>query len=188
MKYCLKSLLFLFPILIFSQNNMGIKFFGLSIHPKGEAKNAHLMPRKFDKDAYLVMNLGAEVMYEHFVYKNIVSVKGIQGLYADCADQLGGFTHIGVRGTIFQKNRHTFLGGIGPTIIYRRNWQHLQGYDNPEFFNGNENHLYQWKFLWYGGELEYKYQLSQKIDFAISFVLGYPDLMSLAFGINYQLK
>lgn len=172
----------------FSQNNVGIKWFGLSIHPKGETQNAHLMPNKWDKNAYLVMNLGAEVMYEHFLLENILSVKGIQAIYADCAAQFGGFTHIGVRGKIVEKGRHRLSGGIGPTLIYRRNWQNLENYDNPNFFNGTKTDVFQWKFLWYGGELEYKYRLTQTIDLAFSFVPGYPDLMSLAFGVSYRLK
>lgn len=38
-----------------AQDNIGIKFFGLSIHPKGEEANSHLMPNRLDKDAYLVL-------------------------------------------------------------------------------------------------------------------------------------
>ncbi len=44
----------------FAQDNLGIKFFRLSIHPNGEKENAFLMPNKLDKNAYLVLNLGAK--------------------------------------------------------------------------------------------------------------------------------
>ena len=96
-----------FSIKNIAQDNVGIKFFGLSIHPKGEAKNAQLMPNKLDKKAYLVMNFGAEASYEKFVYKDIFSVKVVQAFYADCAEMLGGFTHLGVRGKIFKTSRHS---------------------------------------------------------------------------------
>ncbi len=65
-----------------AQDNIGIKFFGLSIHPKGEKDNSFLMPNKLDKNAYLVMNFGTEIMYEKFLYKNIVSIKVVQALYS----------------------------------------------------------------------------------------------------------
>ena len=187
-----KSLLlfcvFLYCTNVLAQDNVGIKFFGLSIHPQGERQNAHLMPNKLDKNAYLVMNFGGEIMYEKFFYKDIVSVKLVQGLYADCAARFGGFSHIGLRGRIIKKGKHSLYGGIGPTLVFRRNWLELQGYVNLNRFKGEVGNKYQYLFLWYGGEFEYKYSLNQNIDLAISFVPGYPDLMSLAVGINYKFK
>jgi hypothetical protein len=41
--------------------------------------------------------------------------------------------------------------------------------------------------LWYGGEFEYKYKISDRIDFSSSFIPGYPDLMNLAVGVNLKL-
>lgn len=56
MKVFLLSLTVLFSICLKAQNNIGIKYFGLSIHPKGEHENSFLMPNKLDKNGYLVMN------------------------------------------------------------------------------------------------------------------------------------
>ena len=110
--------LFTFSERVIAQDNIGIKFFGLSIHPKGEKDNAFLMPNKLDKKAYLVMNFGAEIMYEKFLYKDIVSAKIVQALYVDCAEKLGGFSHIGIRAKIFKIGRHSLYGGIGPTLVF----------------------------------------------------------------------
>lgn len=181
-------LLLLSPTYFFSQDNVGVKFFGLSLHPKGEKENAFLMPNKLDENAYLVMNFGAEVMYEKFIYKDILSVKVIQALYSDCAARLGGFSHIGLRAKIFKIGRHTLNGGIGPTLVFRRNWLDLEGYVNPNRFKGGPENKFQYLFLWYGGEFEYKYQMNEKLDFAVSFVPGYPDLMSLAFGVSLRIN
>lgn len=179
---------FLYSNTILAQDNVGIKFFGLSIHPKGEHQNAQLMPNKLDKNAYLVMNFGGEIMYEKFFFKDIFSVKIVQALYADCAARLGGFSHVGLRGRILKKGKHSLYGGIGPTLVFRRNWLELQGYANPDRFKGELGDKFQYLFLWYGGEFEYKYSLNQNIDLATSFVPGYPDLMSLAIGINYKFN
>lgn len=171
-----------------AQDNIGVKFFGLSIHPKGEKENAFLMPNKLDKDAYLVMNFGAELMYEKFLYKDVISAKIVQALYADCAEKLGGFSHIGIRIKIAKNEEHSFYGGIGPTLVYRKNWQKIEGYVNPNKFQGEADDNWQYLFLWYGGELEYKYVITDKLDFSVSFVPGYPDLMSLAFGVSFKLN
>ena len=179
---------FTFSERVIAQDNIGIIFFGLSIHPKGEKDNAFLMPNKLDKNAYLVMNFGTEIMYEKFLYKDIVSVKIVQALYADCAEKLGGFSHIGIRVKIFRIGRHSLFGGIGPTLVFRRNWQEMSGYVNPNRFKGEFNDKWQHLFLWYGGEFEYKYIISDRIDFSSSFIPGYPDLMSLAVGVNLKFN
>ncbi|RYM34687.1 hypothetical protein ERX46_04750 [Brumimicrobium glaciale] len=181
-------LLLLFPIHSIAQDNIGIKFFGLSLHPKGEHENAFLMPNKLDENGYFVMNFGTEIMYEKFIYKDILSIKVIQAIYSDCAARLGGFSHIGLRAKIFKIGKHTLNGGIGPTLVFRRNWLDLEGYVNPNRFKGGPENTFQYLFLWYGGEFEYKYQMNEKLDFAISFVPGYPDLMSLAFGVNLRFN
>lgn len=185
---CLMLILcIIYPAKIFSQDNIGVKLFGLSIHPKG-AVNSHLMSNKLDKNGYLVLNFGLEFIYEKFLYKDIVSAKIIQALYTDCATRLGGFTHIGIRARIIKKGKHNLYGGIGPTIVYRRNWFELNEYIHEGTFKGGKNNNWQYLFLWYGGEFEYKYTMTDKFDFSVSLVPGYPDLISLAFGINFKLK
>lgn len=172
---------------ISAQDNFGVKYFGLSIHPKGEKDNAFLMPRRFDNKGYFVLNVGGVVSYEHFFFKDIFSVKIAQALYSDCAARLGGFSHIGIRGKIFSQSRHSLHGGIGPTIVFRSNWLEMEGYKNPNRFKGDADSKWQHLFLWYGGEFEYKYRIKEKIDLTASFIPGYPDLMSLSFGLNINL-
>ena len=63
----------------------------------------------------------------------------------------------------------------------------VSGYVDTKYFEGSPTDKWQRKFLWYGGELEYKFALSPKLDIATTFVPGYPDLMALAVGLNYNL-
>jgi hypothetical protein len=170
------------------QDNLGLKFFGLSIHPKGEIDNAEIMPLNPDGKGYFVMNLGGMICYEHFISKDLLSIKAIQALYSDCAARFGGFTHFGFRVKIFRINRHSLYGGLGPTLIYRRNWMEITGYVNPKRFKGEINDKWQYKFVWYGAELEYSYSINKRFDIATTFVPGYPNLMSLSLGIKYKLK
>lgn len=171
-----------------AQDNIGIRYFGLSIHPKGEKENAFLMPRRLDNDGYLVLNLGAVISWERFLVKDRLSVKVAQALYSDCAAMTGGFSHIGFRGTIFRSGTHALAGGIGPTIVYRKNWQQLDGYKNRNRFRGGPGDTWQYLFLWYGGEFEYRNTISERLDLTTNFIPGYPDLMSLYVGVNYKFR
>jgi hypothetical protein len=168
-------------------DNIGLKFFGLSIHPHGD-ENAKLMPLRLDPKGVLVINLGGMLSYEKFIYKDVLSVKAVQGLYSDCAARLGGFSHLGLRAKIFTAGKHSLYGGIGPTLVYRRNWHELPGYQDPAYFEGKPSATWQYKFLWYGGEFEYAYQLTERFSFASTFIPGYPKLISLSFGVKYLTK
>lgn len=162
-----------------------LKFFGLSIHPYGD-KNAHLMPINPDKKGYVVWNLGGVLAHERQVANSKYSLKVLQALYSDCAAQAGGFSHVGIRAIILHKNRHQLTGGLGPTLIFRRNWHRLPNYEPSSFFNGNKEDPWQYKILWYGGELEYHYSISEKYAFSLTFIPGWPNIMSLSAGIRYQ--
>ena len=177
----------LFGIDAKAQDNASLKFFGLSLHPGGD-ENAPLMPRRFDANGVWVLNLGGMLSYEKFIYQDGVSVKAVQGIYSDCAAQLGGFSHLGLRAKIFKTTRQSLYGGIGPTLVYRKNWHKLPGYIDPDYFEGKPANTWQYKFLWYGGEFEYAYVLSERIDFATTFIPGYPKLISFSFGFRYKFR
>ena len=165
----------------------GIKFFGLSVHPTG-ANNAQHMPLKFDRNGIFVVNTGISINIEYVVFKDIISIKFVQGLYADCVRKFGGFTHLGFRIRIFAIGRHSLNGGIGPTFIYRRNWHSLDDYDDSfDFFRGKPGDTWQRRFLWYGGEFEYNFALHEKIALSTSFIPGFPDLLNVSFGFRVRL-
>lgn len=170
-----------------AQSNINIKFFGLSVHPRGDA-NAELMPLNLDNKGIAVLNLGGSLAYEHFINPDKFSVKVIQAVYADCAAQLGGFSHIGVRWVIFKKGRHSLNGGLGPTLVYRRNWYTLADYKDSGYFNGKPHDKWQYKFIPYAGEFEYNIAITDKLDLSTTFVPGYPDLISLSVGVRCWLK
>lgn len=162
-----------------------LKFFGLSLHPYGD-ENAHLMPLNPDKKGYLVLNTGGVIGHEIQIARSKFSVKTLQALYADCATQTAGFSHIGFRTIILNKGKHLFTGGLGPTLIFRRNWHRLPEYKPSGFFNGEQGDSWQHKMLWYGGELEYHYSFSEKFAFSVTFVPGFPNIMNLSTGIRYK--
>jgi len=172
------------------QFSVGIKLTGLSIHPVGAA-NASLMKYKLDDKGVFVFNPGIRLSFEYFFYKDIFSVKIEQGLYADCANQFAGFSHIGLRGKIFQIEKHSLNGGIGPTFFFRKNWYKLEGYnDDYELFRGNREDNWQWGVIWYGGEFEYNYRVSEMIEMSTSIVPCIPPYVPLimSYGLRMRLK
>ncbi|WP_192823918.1 hypothetical protein [Rufibacter sp. LB8] len=176
-------LVWLFSLASYGQSNVNLKFFGVSLHPKGEI-NAPLMPLNPDKKGYLVFNLGGALGYEHFLRRDKFSVKAIQALYADCALQVGGFSHVGVRWVVFKKGRHSLNGGIGPTLVFRRNWYRLKGYQYSGFFRGDKNDRWQYRLIPLAGELEYNLMVSERYELSTGLIPGYPSLISISFGLR----
>lgn len=176
------------PIIGFSQDNFSAKFFGFSFHPDGDV-NADNMPTKIDRNGVLVVNLGMYFGYESFVYKDKLSIKTATAFYSDCGGLFSGLIHVGFRGVIMEYKRFSINGGLGPTFIYRRSWySKFDDYINSGFYSGNETDFWQYKFLWYGGELEFNYKLSNSLDFSTTFIPGYPKLLELSFGVRYRFE
>lgn len=172
----------------FAQDNLTAKFFGFSFHPDGDV-NADNMPTKLDRNGFVVVNLGMSFGYENFFYKDKLSMKVVTAFYSDCGGLFSGLAHIGFRGVILERKRFSINGGLGPTFIYRRSWySKFDNYINSGFYNGNETDFWQYKFLWYGGELEFNYKLNNALDFSTTFIPGYPKLLELSFGIRYRFE
>jgi hypothetical protein len=165
------------------RNAVTIKLFGLSLHLKA-SPYPELFPNRIDDKGYLTVNYGAIVGYDRFIVRDVHAVRFQQGLYADCAASLAGFTHIGWRGRFFKKDRHSLNGGIGPTLVYRRDWNRINGYKDDGYFNRSGK--WQYKFYWYAGELEYNYRLRGKTDLSVSLVPGLPELVSIGVGIRQR--
>ncbi|MFC2151246.1 hypothetical protein ACFLSE_01850 [Bacteroidota bacterium] len=187
-----KSILFVllinFSLFGFSQDNFTAKFFGFSFHPEGDV-NADNMPTKIDRNGVVVVNLGMYFGYESFFYKDKLSVKTVTAFYSDCGGLFSGLVHVGFRGVILQTQRFSINGGIGPTFIYRRSWySKFDDYINSGFYRGNETDFWQYKFLWYGGELEFNYKLNKSLDLSATFIPGYPKLLELSFGVRYRFQ
>jgi hypothetical protein len=162
-------------------NAITLKFFGLSMHLK-ESPYPEIFPNRIDKKGYFVFNYGGIVGYERNVFRHKFSLRIEQGLYADCAGSLAGFTHVGWRSVIFNRNRHSLNGGIGPTLVYRRDWNGIKGYEDNGYFNRKGD--WQYKYYWYGAELEYNYQLKESLDLSINLVPGFPELVSIGVGVR----
>ncbi|WP_018476656.1 hypothetical protein [Pontibacter roseus] len=163
------------------KNAFTVKFFGLSVHLR-ETPYPEIFRNRLDERGILVANFGGIIGYDRFVVRDVISVRVQQGLYSDCASSLAGFTHLGWRGQIFKTGRHSLNGGIGPTLVYRRDWNRLKGYEDDGYFSRSRD--WQYKFYWYAGELEYNYRLSEQNDLSLNLVPGIPELVSFGIGMR----
>lgn len=167
-----------------------VKYFGMTIHPYGD-KTADLQPYKLDKDAHFVANFGLFIGYEKFFYKDLLSLKIIQAGFTDCSGGLAGITHIGIRMKMFELNeKHVFYFGIGPTMLYRQSWERFgSAYTSSGYFNDGRisGQNIQYRFIPYGCEVEWDYNINDKNAFSVGFTPGIPMALTLSVGWKHWL-
>ncbi|MGI5102295.1 hypothetical protein HGH46_08745 [Treponema vincentii] len=166
--------------------SFGVKLFGLTIHPIG-ALNYPLFPLKLDSEGFVVFNPGVTLNAEYFVWRDIISIKAVQGLYGDCAMQFAGFSHIGFRIRFLKIKRFSMNVGIGPTFLYKRSWYRLPSYNaSLETYKGTKDEDWQYLFYWYAGEIETNIQVNDNFDVSITVIPGVPDIINISTGFRYN--
>lgn len=166
--------------------SFGVKLFGLTIHPIG-ALNYPFFPLKLDSEGFVVFNPGVTLNAEYFVWRDIISIKAVQGLYGDCVMQFAGFSHIGFRIRFLKIKRFSMNVGIGPTFLYKRSWYRLPGYnDSLEAYKGTKDEDWQYLFYWYAGEIETNIQVNDNFDVSFTVIPGVPDIINISTGFRYN--
>jgi hypothetical protein len=172
-----------------AQSNVSLKYFGLTMHPFGD-QTAYLQPYKLDDNARFVLNFGGFGSYEKYVWEEIISVKAMQGVFTDCSAGLAGITHLGLR-VSGEKGRHRLGIGIGPTLFYREDWNRFDGYKDSGFLRRTDHKWLgpiQYKFFWYGLEMEYDYRLGKRTDLSVGFTPGFPFVFTWSVGAKYWIN
>ncbi len=173
-----------------AQSTFTLKYFGMTIHPFGDP-TAHLQPFKLDDRARFVANFGGFAGYEKFVYRDLVSVKAIGGLFSDCSGGWATVAHLGPRLNLLKCKKHKVYVGVGPTLILRNSWTRFgESYTSSGFFNVSQTKRYgdiQWKFVPYGLEFEYDYAITERDQFSVSFTPGVPLAMIFSFGWKHWI-
>ena len=185
MKKILFSLLFC-SLLWANKQYFSLQFMGLTYHPSGGIFT-ELYPRAFDDEAYFVANIGAVAKYDIYL-DNKWFIRSLVSLYKDCADVLAGHLHIGIRREFLNIGKHSFNLGLGPTFLFRQDWHRFEQYNDDIFFGDRVSGDYQYRFLLYGGEIEYNYQINDNIDFQYSIIPGFPSVVIHTFGIRVKIK
>ena len=181
-------MMFLTSFPIFAHDfSFGVKLFGLSIHPSG-APNYRLFPWKLDPKGIVVFNPGVTLNFEYFVWRDIISIKLVQGLYGDCAMQFAGFSHLGFRVRFLKIARFSMNVGIGPTFLYKRSWYKLPNYDpsSESYKGGTKGEDWQHLFYWYAVEIETNVKVNDNSDVSITIIPGIPEIINFSAGFRYN--
>lgn len=152
---------------------------------------AHLQPNRLDDEAKFVVNYGAFLGYEKFFYKDLYSVKAIQGFMGDCSNGFATVSHIGIRANLMTTDKHRVYLGIGPTLILRESWYRFDDYVSSGFFNDHYSRTFgdvQWKLVPYGLEFEYDYVFNPRNQLSVSFTPGIPMAGLLSVGWKHWLE
>lgn len=175
-----------------AQETLTLKYFGLAIHPFGDP-TAHLQPLKLDKNARFVMNAGLFAGYEKFFFRDLLSVKIIQGITTDCSAGLASVSHLGLRVLLMKTKKNRVYFGAGPALIVRQSWTRFgDDYTSSGFFNEYNSALLgplQWKMIFYGMEFEYDYSFSENNYLSVSVTPGIPaTTLSVGWKHWFNLK
>lgn len=173
-----------------SPSNLSLKFLGFTIHPFGD-RTADLQPFKLDRHARFVMNFGGVLCYERYIWQDLVSVKGLQAVFADCSAGLASATHVAIRGTFLNRKKHRLSVGFGPALVIRQDWARFPGYQSSGFMNTGYLRPFgavQWKVFWYGIEFEYDWRISERLDLSASLTPGVPMAVTLGAGVKYWIS
>lgn len=168
------------------QDNFNINFIFMTWHPDGD-EMAFLQPNRLDEEARFVLNWGAVMAYERFVYRKRFSLKLAQAAYSDCAQLFAGHTHLAFRLQILNGEKHNLRFGFGPTWVYRKSWHRFPGYEPQNRYLKTKGD-WQYAFVWYGGEIEYDYKVSEHLDATLHIIPGLPDFFTFGVGVRYWVR
>ena len=190
LKRILVILLLAFSINASAQSTISIKYLGLTVHPLGD-ESAHLQPLKLDKNAWFVLNIGTMMSYEKFVYRDLLSIKVMQGLFKDCSLKTMSVTSLTVKALIFENNKNRFYIAMGPAYLIRDSWtDYADDYVASGFWKvKNTERFGSVQYRMVGGlDLEYDRILNEKHSISISLTPGFPMASIFSFGWKYWMN
>lgn len=176
------------------QNRFGanLLFTGLTYHPGG-GDHTDAYPRKLDAGAYWVLLLGGEMDLDWYAYHFSHSpmallVRGSVSLNKDCSDVWGGFFHLGPHFNLALGERFAFRIGVGPTLVWRQNWNGVVANYTGDSFYGETptNDYFQSKFIWYGGNMELEWKIKPNVSLIFSNIPGWPHIITSSIGARYS--
>ncbi len=168
----------------FFSDAISIHWIGLVFHPQG-GTYPDLYIRKLDPKAYVVIELGVVLAYEHRIF-NRGYIKTVAAYNLDCANVPAGFFHFGFHYQLINRNRHILTAGLGPTLVFRDDWHQFPEYTGDEFFKDKVNGKWQYRLVVFG-DIEYSYKISKKFFLNSSVIPGGHLVITFCVGFKYVL-
>jgi hypothetical protein len=164
--------------------HVSIQYLGLTYHPDG-GTTPEVYPLKFDKKAYLVLDVGAVAKLDYRL-NDVCFVRFTAGMYQDCAFVTAGCLHVGPR-LQYSWARNSVNIGLGPIFSFRRDWHRFKEYVNDDFYGDRVSHGWQYRFFGTALELEYLRRINNRMEFQWSIIPGAPLVITSMFGIRVTL-
>jgi hypothetical protein len=162
-----------------------LKYTGITYHPGG-GENLDHYKRSLDSEDYWVLLVGAQADIDYLL-SPFLYLRASTSLYRDCADVWAGYYHLGFRANWDATEKLSLRVGIGPTYLWRENWNGVvRGYTKDSFFGPATKGKYQGAFIWYGGDAEVEWKISPKVSALYSVIPGYPEVIQNSVGLRYS--
>ena len=171
----------------FSQFTIGIKIGGLAIHQQKVSPNYYRW--SLDKKGHFVGYLGFSLT-AGYQFNEYLGVKLIQTILPyDCAGKFSGITHLGIdfydRIIGVQHQKHDLSASFGPIFYYRKNWKTVpEYYEDKGFMKASESGIWERKFIWYGGQIQYNYYFRENRAISTNFLPGFPYIYTFMTGVE----
>jgi hypothetical protein len=164
--------------------HLSLQYLGLTWHPDGGA-TPELYPNKFDRKAYLVLNVGLAAKLDYRLSR-LFFARFSTGFYKDCAFLMAGFLHAGPR-ICYSWRKNNFNFGIGPIFSFRQDWHRFKQFMDDDFYGRRVKNGWQYRFYGTAIELEYLRKISDSIEFQYSLIPGAPLIVTSLVGIRFSL-
>ncbi len=162
---------------------LGLNYTGLSYHPGGGENEEHYLRSLDDKDYWVVL-IGLQANADYKVNKWLY-LRAATSVYKDCADLFAGYYHLGFRANWDVTDRFSMRIGVGPTYLWRQNWNgKVKGYTKDSFFGPATGGDFQGKGIWYGGDAEFEWKAWDKVSLVYAVIPGYPEVIQNSIGMR----
>lgn len=165
---------------------VSVKLMGISLHTDRNL-NGKMYRAAIGKNNRVAFHLGLALTTE-YKFNNWFSMKFDQVGFRDCGGKFAGMSMFNLRYTQDIGSAGDVSGGMGPFFYYRKNWNAIAGYEDDGYFKESSNKKWQTKFVWYGGELEYNYPITETVDWSTNVLPGIPVVIAVASGVRTEIR
>jgi hypothetical protein len=147
--------------------------------------NTQLAKLKLSGNGKFALEPGLIFAYEAFA-SPVTSLKINTALLMDKAGKFAGFPQVLIRIRLFNAYKHSMTLGVGPAFYFRQTWANISGYEANDVYSGDG--AWQFRPVWFSGEIEYNYYLSKMSNLSVSLNLINPESIGLAVGYKYWIS
>jgi hypothetical protein len=163
---------------------LSVQYLGITFHPGG-GTTPEVYPLKFDRKAYVVVNVGAAASLDYSMGRNFF-LRFTASRYKDCAFVTAGCFHLGPR-VQHRWGKSSINLGMGPIFSYREDWHQFAQYTTDDFYGERVRGKWQYRLFPCALELEYLHRINDRLEFQYSLIPGGALVFSSLVGVRYHL-